>query len=438
VSTFLIHAAEDAAAGEAVRAWLEAAGLIVSVPGSPGEGGAPNDATLQALGLARSAVVLLSDAAEGSDQVRRLLLYALNNGRTVIPVRLGALAEGGLLRLIAEGGGAIDARPRLTEAHRPAITAAVESAGSGGRVLAMLNIKGGVGKTVLAANLFAAAHMLNRLSIAFIDLDPQHNLTQYFLSATERNRRRDANETLYSVFSSRGPAAIDKAAFAALPAPLNRSKAANAPRLDLVLGDERLFEFTIDVASAREKDEAFARFLALAAMLRARYDAVVIDTNPCATFLTRCAIAAADHIVAPVRPDKYSLTGLNLLENVTRALRQRPLLAREFTVLLNAVGERRIGLDADGDTRQEIASAPFFGQALLPIAVPFSTVLRAPPADRYAANPINTTAIMRFSQRGLKETLTAAAAGILARAQAEAPVLTPEPKADAPLIPQDA
>jgi chromosome partitioning protein len=438
VSTFLIHAAEDAAAGEAVRGWLEAAGLIAALPGSPAEGGAPTDATLQALGLARSAVVLLSDAAEASDPVRRLLLYALNNGRTVIPVRLGALAEGGLMRLIAEGDGAIDARPGLTDAHRASIVAAAQQASSAGRVIAMLNIKGGVGKTVLAANLFAAAHMLKRLSIAFIDLDPQHNLTQYFLSATERNRRREANETLYSVFSTRGPSAIDKADFAKLPAPLNRNKSANAPRLDLILGDERLFEFTIDVASPREKDEAFARFLALAAMLRARYDAVVIDTNPCATFLTRCAIGAADHIVAPVRPDKYSLTGLNLLESVTRALRQRPLLAREFTVVLNGVGERRIGVDVDGQTRAEIAEAPFFGQSLLPIAVPFSTVLRAPPADRYAANPINTTAIMRFSQRGLKETLTAAAAGILMRAQAEAPAGVPEPKADAPLVPQNA
>jgi chromosome partitioning protein len=437
VSTFLLYAAEDGAAGETVRGWLEGAGLAVALPGALGDGGAPSDATLQAVGLARSVVVLLSDAAEQSEPVRRLLLYALNNGRTVIPVRMSALADNGLMRMIAEGEHAIDARPRLLDLHAGALLSAIGDSNVAGRVIAMLNIKGGVGKTVLAANLFAAAHMLNHLSVAFVDLDPQHNLTQYFLSAAERNRRRDTNQTLYSVFTGHGPTSIDKAEFGKLPAALNRTKSANGPKFDLILGDERLFEFTLDVAGARDKEEAFARFVALIAILRRRYDAVVIDTNPCATFLTRCAVAAADHIVAPVRADKYSLTGLNLLETVSRALRQRAVLPTEFSVLLNAVGERRIAGDLDAHTRQEIAEAPFFGASLLPIAVPFTTVLRAPPADRYAANPINTTAIMRFSQRGLKETLTAAAAAILARASVEPPRLT-EPVIHAPLVPQDA
>jgi hypothetical protein len=63
-------------------------------------------------------------------------------------------------------------------------------------------------------------------------------------------------------------------------------------------------------------------------------------------------------------------------------------------------------------------------------------MLRAPLADKYAANPINTTAIMRFSQRALKETLTAAAAAILARASnGGRPV---EPMVHAPLDTQDA
>lgn len=308
----------------------------------------------------------------------------------------------------------------------------------------MLNIKGGVGKTVLAANLFAAAHMLNDRSIAFIDLDPQSNLTQYFLSATERNRLRDSNKTLYSVFATRGDASIPKEEFANLAAPLNRPQHPRRPRLDLIAGDERLFEFTLDLGSQRDREEAFARFHALVAGLRRKYQAVVIDTNPCATFLTRCAVTAADHIVAPVRADKYALAGLNLLEWVTRTIRQRAVRPGEFTVLLNAVGERnRLGEDSDAITRDQIAGAAFFGPALLPVAIPFSTLLRSSPADRFAANPINTTAIMRFAQRSLKETLTGAAAAIFARAdalgaaeqkaEAEAALQT-----DAPVVPQDA
>src|SRR5690606_13287133 len=82
------------------------------------------------------------------------------------------------------------------------------AANARGRVIAMLNIKGGVGKTVLAANLFAAAHLADKRSVSFIDLDPQHNLTQYFLSPGERNRVRDRNHSIYGILNPRGEASV--------------------------------------------------------------------------------------------------------------------------------------------------------------------------------------------------------------------------------------
>ena len=89
--------------------------------------------------------------------------------------------------------------------------------------------------------------------------------------------------------------------------------------------------------------------------MRARSDAVIIDSNPCATFLTRLAITSADHIVAPVRPEKYSLTGLNMLEHVVREVRGRPLRPSEFSVLLNGVNDRPRPneFDADAITRAD-------------------------------------------------------------------------------------
>src|SRR5690606_32123151 len=191
------------------------------------------------------------------------------------------------------------------------------------------------------------------------------------------------------------------------------------PNFELVAGDERLFEFTLDTRPDRDKAEAFTRFRALVAALRARSDAVIIDSNPCATFLTRLAITTADHIVAPVRPEKYSLTGLNMLEQVVREVRGRPLRPAEFSVLLNGVNDRtRSGETGDGDaiTRAQIAEAPFFSSALLAEAVPYSAALKSVPTDRFAANPINVTAMMRVGGRPAKEALTRAAAAILRRA----------------------
>jgi hypothetical protein len=71
--------------------------------------------------------------------------------------------------------------------------------------------------------------------------------------------------------------------------------------------------------------------------------------------------------------------------------------------------------DADAHTRNEIANAPFFGSALLPIEIPYSAVLKSAPTDRFAANPINITAMMRVGGRPAKEALTRAAASVLRR-----------------------
>jgi chromosome partitioning protein len=375
-------------------------------------------ALVQTVGKAAVVVVLASNAAKDSVWMQREVAAALNNGRPMIVVITEALAADSWITATLDTANAIDLTRGARSEALNQISDRARTATGRGRVIAMLNIKGGVGKTVLAANLFAAAHLADKRSVSFIDLDPQHNLTQYFLSPGERHRIRDRNHTIYNVLNPRGDASLSRSDFGAVSVPLNRARG-KLPNFELVAGDERLFEYTLDTRADRDKAEAFTRFRALIAALRARSDAVVIDSNPCATFLTRLAITCADHIVAPVRPEKYSLTGLNMLEHVVREVRGRPLQPGEFSVLLNGVNDRtRSGEtgDADALTRNEISAAPFFGSALLADEVPYSAVLRSAPTERIAANPINVTAMMRVGGRPAKESLTRAAASILRRA----------------------
>jgi chromosome partitioning protein len=51
-----------------------------------------------------------------------------------------------------------------------------------GPVIAVLNLKGGVGKTTLAAHVFRELFVAERLSILLVDLDPQYNLSQQLLA----------------------------------------------------------------------------------------------------------------------------------------------------------------------------------------------------------------------------------------------------------------
>jgi chromosome partitioning protein len=373
---------------------------------------------IETVGAAGVVVLFASGATHAGKWLSREAAAAINNGRPIIVVLTGDLPTDPWINATLDTSQAVDIRREPQAETLARIVELAQQGGGRGRVIAMLNIKGGVGKTVLAANLFAAAHLADKRSISFIDLDPQHNLSQYFLSPGERNRIRGHNHTLYGVLNPRGEQSLKMADFGGIAVPLNRIKRARAPNFELVAGDERLFEFTLDTRSERDKAEAFTRFRALVAALRARSDAVIIDANPCATFLTRLAITTADHIVAPVRPEKYSLTGLNMLEHVVREVRGRPLRPEEFSVLLNGVNDRtrssEIG-DPDAITRNEIASAPFFSTALLPEEIPYSAVLRSVPSERIAANPINVTAMMRVGGRPAKEALARAAASILRR-----------------------
>ncbi|MCR6643445.1 MAG: ParA family protein [Terricaulis sp.] len=120
------------------------------------------------------------------------MAIALNNGRPIVIVLAADLPPGGWIESTLDLEHAIDLRAgdNASAETLGKITEAARGVRGQGRVIAMLNIKGGVGKTVLAANLFAAAHLADKRSISFIDLDPQHNLTQYFLSPGERARVR--------------------------------------------------------------------------------------------------------------------------------------------------------------------------------------------------------------------------------------------------------
>lgn len=417
-TAYLAFEAADEDAARQVSAELERNGW--STIGSSAEFRAQEklNALVQTIGQVGIVVVFASTAAQESNWLQREVAAAINNGRPIILVQTGPISSDSWIRATLDTSQLVD----ITSGARPEalvkIATLARAASGRGRVVAMLNIKGGVGKTVLAANLFAAAHLADKRSVSFIDLDPQHNLTQYFLSPGERNRIRDRNHTIYNILNPRGDASAKREDFAAIAVPLNRARGRH-PNFEIIAGDERLFEFTLDTRSDRDKAEAFTRFRALVQALRVRSDVVVIDANPCATFLTRLAITCADHIIAPVRPEKYSLTGLNMLEHVVREVRGRPLRPSEFSVLLNGVNDRtRSGEtgDADALTRAEIQNAPFYNSALLPVEIPYSAVLRSAPMERFAANPINVTAMMRVGGRPAKEALAGAAAAILRRA----------------------
>jgi chromosome partitioning protein len=185
-------------------------------------------------------------------------------------------------------------------------------AADGGRIVAVANQKGGVGKTTTAINLAAALAAVGR-QVLLIDLDPQGN------ASTGLGLDRRARATSHDLIA--GEAALDEAIIAS-----------EIPRLSVVPASEDLagaeFEF---IGHARRE---FLLSRALAGRI-ADFDEVLIDCPPSLNLLTINALVAADAALVPLQCEFYALEGLTqLLRTIERVQRSlNPRLALHGLVL---------------------------------------------------------------------------------------------------------
>lgn len=159
------------------------------------------------------------------------------------------------------------------------------------RVVAVVNQKGGVGKTTTTINLAAALAELGR-QVLVIDLDPQANTTSG-LGIDARRRRL----TVYHLLS--GEAAVDDVA---VPSQVDGLYVVPS-QLDLA-GAE------IELAS---QDNREGRLRTALADLAGGYGHVLIDCPPSLGLLTLNALAAADEMLIPLQCEYFALEGLGHL-----------------------------------------------------------------------------------------------------------------------------
>ncbi|MGA1343000.1 MAG: ParA family protein, partial [Hyphomonas sp.] len=152
-------------------------------------------------------------------------------------------------------------------------------------------------------------------------------------------------------------------------------------RLDLISGQFEISKY----AFANDHNALAAikqHFLRSIDHYRSEYDLIVFDTNPNATFLTRCALEAADRVIAPMHADIYSLRGVRLLNLVVQDQLEeskRPALS----VLFNAVNRNEQSTfegDARNGTYDAIAGFPL-SRSLLTAALPRSAHFTVKPPE---------------------------------------------------------
>lgn len=181
-----------------------------------------------------------------------------------------------------------------------------------GKIIAIVNQKGGVGKTTTSINLSAALGILGK-RVLMIDLDPQGNAT-----TGVGVDKRDISSSIYEVLTMKTP--IEKA--------IVKTKSANLSiipaYLNLAGAEMELLEIE---RKYRENNVKFNRVMRLKdelSKVRDNYDYILIDCPPSLGTLTTNALAASDSVLIPVQCEYYALEGIMQLIN-TIMLAQRKI-----------------------------------------------------------------------------------------------------------------
>ena len=177
---------------------------------------------------------------------------------------------------------------------------ASESTHTLARVIAIVNQKGGVGKSTTSVNLGASLALIGR-RVLLVDIDPQGNTT-----SGVGVDKRDVSEDIYDVLLA------DVAA--------ERIVLATAvPGLALIPATINLAGAEIELVSTLSRETKLKRALE---PLLPNYDYILIDCPPSLGLLTLNALTAAGEVLIPVQAEYYALEGLSQLIAVVRRVRE--------------------------------------------------------------------------------------------------------------------
>ena len=218
-------------------------------------------------------------------------------------------------------------------------------------VIAILNQKGGVGKTTTAINV--ASYLAHQgLSVLLVDLDPQANSTSGF-----GVEKKEADPGTYEVL-------LDAV-------PIDQGIKMVSENLYVLPTDGRLSALEIELAGQPEREFRLKKSLALA-----DFAYILIDCPPALSLLTVNALTAADSLLIPVQAEYYALEGLSQLLQVVQMVRQGLNPSLELLGVVMTMYDSRTALSAQ--VKQEVER--HFGDKVFDVVIPRNVRLAEAPS----------------------------------------------------------